>query len=141
MDDTALAPSAAASLARWHEMIATGDLSRLAEIVRSDAVFSSPVAHTPYRSRDAVVLAVSTAAEVFSGFTYHRRFVDDDCRGVALEYRARVGERDVHGIDMLAFDDDGLIVSFEVMVRPASGLQALGQEMAERIGKQLSAYA
>jgi hypothetical protein len=42
---------------------------------------------------------------------------------------------------MITFDDDGLVVTFEVMVRPASGLQALAREMAERVGKQLSSYA
>ncbi|MDT7741637.1 MAG: hypothetical protein QOE59_715 [Actinomycetota bacterium] len=69
MDDTALTPAAARSLARWHEMIAAGDLSGLGEVIHPEAVFSSPVAHTPYRSRDAVVLAVSTAFAVFSDFT------------------------------------------------------------------------
>ena len=141
MDDDALAPGAARSLARWHEMIAAGDLSGLADIVHLDAVFSSPVAHTPYRSRDAVVLAVSTAYSVFSDFAYHRTFVAEGGRDVVLEFRARVGDRDVHGVDMIAFDDEGRIVAVEVMVRPMSGLQALGTEMAARVGKQLTSYA
>jgi hypothetical protein len=122
-------------------MVAAGDLSRVAEIVHPDAVFSSPVAHTPYRSREAVVLAVTTALSVFSDFSYHRSFTATSGKDVVLEFRARVGDRDVHGIDMIAFDDDGLITTFEVMVRPASGLQALGAAMAERVGKQLSSYA
>jgi hypothetical protein len=137
----ALAPAAARSLARWHEKIAAGDLSGLGEIVHPDAVFSSPVAHTPYRSRDAVVLAVSTAYAVFSDFVYHRTFVAESGRDVVLEFRARVGDRDVHGIDMIAFDDEGLIVAVEVMVRPMSGLQALGTQMAARVGKQLASFA
>jgi hypothetical protein len=137
----ALAPAAARSLARWHEMIAAGDLSGLGEIVHPDAVFSSPVAHTPYRSRDAVVLAVSTAYAVFSDFVYHRTFVAESGRDVVLEFRARVGDRDVHGIDMIAFDDEGLIVAVEVMVRPMSGLQALGTQMAARVGRQLTNFA
>lgn len=141
MDDDALAPAAAGSLARWHEMIAAGDLSGLAGIVHPDAVFSSPVAHAPYRSRDAVVLAVSTAYSVFADFAYHRTFVAEGGRDVVLEFRARVGDRDVHGIDMIAFDDEGLITAVEVMVRPMSGLQALGTEMAARVGKQLTSYA
>jgi hypothetical protein len=37
------------------------------------------------------------------------------------------------GIDLIHFDDNGLITEFEVMVRPATGLQALGQEMARRL--------
>jgi hypothetical protein len=122
-------------------MVDAGDLSALEEIVHPDAVFSSPVAHTPYRSREAVVLALRAALSVFSDFTYHRSFVAGGGRDVVLEFRARVGERDVHGIDMIAFDDDGLVVTFEVMVRPMSGLQALGTAMAERVGKQLSSYA
>ncbi len=140
MDD-ALAPAAARSLARWHAMVDAGDLSALEEIVHPDAVFSSPVAHTPYRSREAVVLALRAALSVFSDFAYHRSFVAEGGRDVVLEFRARVGERDVHGIDMIAFDDDGLVVSFEVMVRPMSGLQALGTAMAEKVGKQLGSYA
>jgi hypothetical protein len=140
MDD-ALVPAAAASLARWHAMVDAGDLSALEEIVHPDAVFSSPVAHTPYRSRDAVVLALRAALSVFSDFTYHRSFATGGGRDVVLEFRARVGDRDVHGIDMIAFDEDGLVVTFEVMVRPMSGLQALGTAMAERVGKQLSSYA
>lgn len=140
MDDV-LAPAAAASLARWHAMVAAADLSGLEAIVHPDAVFSSPVAHTPYRSRDAVVLAVTTALSVFSDFRYHRSFVAEGGKDVVLEFRARVGDRDVHGIDMIAFDDDGRIVAFEVMVRPMSGLQALGTEMAARVGKRLTSYA
>src|SRR3978361_404463 len=104
MHDDALTPAAASSLARWHEMIASGDLSGLGRIVHPDAVFSSPVAHTPYRSGDAVVLAVSTAFTVFSGFTYHRSFGAGSGHDVVLEFRARVGDRDVHGIDMIEFD-------------------------------------
>jgi hypothetical protein len=140
MDYDALAPAAARSLARWHEMIASGDLSGLGSIVHPDAVFSSPVAHTPYRSGDAVVLAVSTAFAVFSDFTYHRSFVAESGRGVVLEFRARVGDRTVHGIDMIEFDDEGRIVAVEVMVRPMSGLQALGTEMAARVGTRLTSY-
>ncbi len=31
------------------------------------------------------------------------------------------------------FDDEGKIVEFEVMIRPMSGLQALGDEMKRRL--------
>jgi ketosteroid isomerase-like protein len=141
MDDEALSPAAARSLARWHAMVDAGDLSGLDDLVHPDAVFSSPVAHTPYRSREAVVLALRGALSVFSDFTYHRSFVAAGGRDVVLEFRARVGDRDVHGTDMIAFDDDGRIVTFEVMVRPASGLQALGAAMAARVGEQLKSYA
>ena len=48
MDD-ALAPPAAASLARWHAMVAAADLSGLEEIVHPDAVFTEVAARVGKR--------------------------------------------------------------------------------------------
>ena len=39
---------------------------------------------------------------------------------------------------MIRFDEAGLITDFEVMVRPMSGLQALGEEMGRRLAPQLA---
>jgi hypothetical protein len=135
-----LHPLAAASLQRWHQMIAARDLNGLAEIVHPEAVFRSPMAHQPYASAQAVVLILGTVIQVFQDFTYHREFVSDDGLNVVLEFSARVGDKQLKGIDMIAFDDAGKIRDFEVMVRPMSGLQALGQEMGARLAQYLPAY-
>jgi hypothetical protein len=58
---------------------------------------------------------------------------------VILEFSARVGDKQLKGIDMIRFDEQGKIVDFEVMVRPLSGLQALGEEMGRRLGAYLAA--
>ncbi|MNP64697.1 hypothetical protein D3C76_1602140 [compost metagenome] len=58
---------------------------------------------------------------------------------VILEFSARVGEKELKGIDMIRFNEQGRIVEFEVMVRPLSGLQALGEEMGRRLGAYLKA--
>ena len=76
--------------------------------------------------------------QAFSDFRYHRTFIGGE-RDVVLEFSAKVGDRDLKGIDMIRFDEAGRIVDFEVMVRPASGLQALGAEMARRMGPILAA--
>ncbi len=55
---------------------------------------------------------------------------------VGLAFSARVGSAELKGIDLIHFDDNGLITKFEVMVRPATGLQALGQEMARRLAEE-----
>lgn len=39
---------------------------------------------------------------------------------------------------MIRFDNAGQIIDFEVMVRPMSGLQALGDEMGQRLGPLLA---
>lgn len=130
----------AATLAAWHTMVAARDLSALPTIIREDAVFQSPVAHTPYQGRDALVLAVSTVITVFEDFTYHRIFSTDEGRDVTLEFSARVGGKALKGVDLIKMDKDGLITEFEVMVRPASGLMALGEAMGKRVGESLKAF-
>jgi hypothetical protein len=96
-------------------------------------VFRSPVAHQPYPGAAAVASILSNVIEVFEGFTYHRRFASADGMNVVLEFSARVGARELKGVDLIRFDDSGRIVDFEVMVRPASALAALGEAMGKRL--------
>ena len=131
-----LQPAVAASLAKWHEMVAQRDLSTLSALLHPNAVFRSPMAHKPYASAQAVALILNTVMTVFSNFVYHRQLATADGLSVVLEFSANVGDKALKGIDLIAFDEQGLIVDFEVMVRPMSGLQALGAEM----GQRLSAY-
>jgi hypothetical protein len=136
----ALNANAAASLAKWHDMVARRDLSALGEIVHAEATFRSPMAFKPYHSAQAVTLILQTVMNVFEDFAYYRQFVSDDGLSVVLEFSARVGEKSLKGVDLIAFDADGLIVDFEVMVRPFNGLQALGAEMGERLAAFLPAF-
>ncbi|WOO80580.1 uncharacterized protein LOC62_03G004105 [Vanrija pseudolonga] len=135
-----LHPAVARSLATWHEMIAARDLSRLETIVHPNAVFHSPMSHNAYTPRAALILALSTVITIFEDFAYHRELATDDGKSVVLEFSAKANGKSLKGIDLIRFDDDGKIVEFEVMVRPLSGLQALGGEMGKRLGDKLPAY-
>jgi hypothetical protein len=137
---TTLNPAAAASLAIWHDGVSRRDLSRLSEITHPDAIFRSPMAFKGYKSAPALMLILGTVIQVFENFTYHRELVSTDGLSVVLEFSANIGERQLKGIDMIQFDNDGKIVDFEVMVRPFSGLQALGEEMGKRLGHLLPGY-
>ncbi|WP_374439197.1 nuclear transport factor 2 family protein [Pseudomonas panipatensis] len=134
-----LHPNAAASLQRWHQLIAEGDLSTLPELLDAQAVFRSPMAHTPYPGAPVVSLILNTVSKVFEDFAYHRELASADGLSVVLEFSARVGERQLKGIDLIRFDEHGKIVEFEVMIRPMSGLQALGEEMGRRLAPYLAA--
>ena len=133
----ALNAAAQATLAAWHEMIRSRDTSGLPALLDAGAVFRSPVAHKPYAGAAAVALILQIAEKVFANFTYHREFVTDDGRSVVLEFSADVGEgegrRALKGIDMIRFDEAGGITEFEVMVRPATAVQALGEAMGRRL--------
>lgn len=130
----------AASLAAWHEMIERRNLDALESIVHPDAVFRSPMAINAYRPRPALLLVLKTVLTIFKDFTYDRQFASADGLSVVLEFSATVGDKQLKGIDMIRFDDAGRIVEFEVMVRPLSGLQALGAEMGARLGQTLPAF-
>jgi hypothetical protein len=134
----ALHPNVAGTLAQWHQMIRSRDLSDLPALLSDEAMFRSPVAHQPYAGAAKVALILRTAEQVFSNFCYHREFATGDGLSVVLEFSANVGDKALKGIDMIRFDREGKIVEFEVMVRPASGVQALGEAMAARLGGKLN---
>jgi len=140
MTHTNLASNVSASLAKWHDMVTRRDLSDVGAIVHSEATFRSPMAFKPYHSSQAVALILQTVMTVFEDFQYHRTLVSADGRSVVLEFSARVGDKNLKGIDLIAFDADGKIVDFEVMVRPFNGLQALGAEMGARLAAYLPAF-
>ena len=86
-----------------------------------------------YLAAPALILVLSTVTRVFENFAYHRQLASDDGLDVVLEFSANVGDKKLKGIDFIRFDEQGRIVEFEVMVRPLSGLQALGAAMGQRL--------
>ena len=139
MSELNLHPNAAASLQQWHEMIRTADLSALPGLLDPHAVFRSPMAHTPYPGAAVVSMILNTVVKVFEDFAYHRELATADGLNVVLEFSANVGGKQLKGIDMIRFNEAGKIVEFEVMVRPLSGLQALGEQMGQHLGAYLAA--
>ncbi len=123
----------AESLARFHQSIAGKDMTVLGEILADKVVFRSPFLWKPKAGKELILIVLSAASQVFEDFTYHREMTDGSTW--ALEFSARVGEFSLKGVDLIRFNADGKIEDFEVMVRPAKGLQAL----AEAMGKQLAA--
>lgn len=132
--------AAAASLKKWHEMVAKVDLTDLRSIVHPDATFRSPIAFNPYKSADAVVLALTTVIPLFEDFAYHREAATADGLSVLLEFSAKIGGKGLKGADLIRFDADGKILDFEVIVRPLNAVQAMSDEMAKRVGNRLPAY-
>ena len=123
--------SAAAGLANWHRVIAGGNQpAALAEIVREDAVFHSPVVHTPQVGKRITTHYLMAAVQVFfnPSFHYVREVVGE--RDAVLEFETTVDGILVNGVDMVSWNDDGLITSFKVMVRPLKAIQLIHEKMA-----------
>ena len=121
------------SIARWHEMLESRDMSILNELLAEEVVFRSPVAFQPYPGKQLVFFILTNVIQVFENFTYHREFISEDGNNVVLEFSANVGDKKLKGVDMIQFNEEGQMIDFEVMIRPKSGLEALAVQMGQRM--------
>lgn len=108
------------------------DLTAVEAVLHPDVVFRSPAVHKPYEGRAATMVLLGTVFEVFEDFRYVGQIVEDDEE--MLRFAARIGDRAVDGIDVLRYDAAGLVTELTVFVRPYSGLTALKDAMAARLG-------
>jgi SnoaL-like domain len=112
------------------------DPKRLRECLAEDVSFLSPVVFRAYEGREVVATILTEGAmKVFSAFRYVERLENERC--ATLIFEARAGDRDVQGLDLLRFDEQGKVKELIVMVRPLSGLTALAEAMGrefERVG-------
>ena len=113
--------------------VENGDFDAAVDLLAEDVVFRSPAVFKPYEGRETVGTILRTVGRVFEDFRYTDELAGDGVH--ALIFEARVGDRQVQGMDLIRGDGDGRIAELTVMVRPASGLMAL----AERMGPALQA--
>lgn len=128
--------SASQGLERWHAVMAGGNQpAALAAIIREDAVFHSPVVHTPQRGRALVVAYLAAAGQTLgnASFRYVRELVDGD--DALLEFETEMDGIHVNGIDLIRFDADGMIADFKVMVRPLKAVNKVWEQMAAQLAK------
>lgn len=116
----------------FREVVESKDLAALEAILAEDVVLHSPVTFKPFEGRPVVAHVLRTVFEVFGDFRYVAELDRDDL--TTLVFKARVGEREVDGIDLLRTREDGLIDDITVFIRPLSGLSALRDEMGARLG-------
>jgi SnoaL-like domain len=111
------------------------DLGAMVDALAPDVVFHSPITFKPFEGREAVSTLLGVVMRTFEDFRYTDELDSDGVK--ALVFEARVGDKQVQGLDLLRFDDQGQIADFTVMVRPLSAAMAL----AEAVGKGLERAA
>lgn len=127
--------SAEKGLKNWHAVIEGGSSpAALAAIIREDAVFHSPVVHTPQVGRAIVVAYLAAAGQTLGNdsFAYQREVVDGDT--AVLEFTTQLDGIHVNGIDLITFDEEGMIKDFKVMVRPLKAVNKVWEMMAAQLG-------
>ncbi len=117
-------------LETWHRLVRAQDPSGLDALLADDAVFHSPVVHTPQRGRKLASGYLAAAFQVFfnPGFRYVREIVG--ASDAMLEFETEVDGILVNGVDLIKWNDAGQIVEFKVMLRPLKAINVIHQRMA-----------
>jgi hypothetical protein len=111
--------------------VESGDIAEVSSLLAEDVCFHSPVTFHPFIGREDVTRLLEIVSQTFENFRYTDELAIDGIE--ALVFRAGIGDRELEGIDLLRFDDDGLICDFTVLLRPISGLMPFAQAMGQKV--------
>lgn len=126
-------------LEQWYQYIKSHDHAALWNLLHPDAVFESPVVHSPQRGRDITFKYLASADKVLGGpnFVYRGEWRSES--GAVLEFETAIDGITINGVDIITFDDAGKIIHFKVMVRPLKAINLLHRLMGEQLAARKSA--
>jgi hypothetical protein len=124
------------ALDKWYDYIKSHDRAALWDLLDPEAVFESPVVHTPQRGRDITFKYLLGADKVLGGpgFAYIGEWRSDT--GAVLEFENEVDGIKINGVDIITFGSDGRITYFKVMVRPLKAINLLHRLMGEQLAQK-----
>ena len=120
-------------LQRWHEVVRSRNPALLNQMLAEDAVFHSPILFRPQQGKDLVALYLTGALHVIANPSFHyiREVVDGN--DAVLEFETQIDGVHVNGVDLITWNDQGLISDFKVMIRPLKAINLLHRLMGEKL--------
>ena len=114
----------------WHGLVKSRDTAGLDALLADDAVFLSPVVHTPQRGKALTRAYLAAALEVFGNpsFRYVREIIGEN--DAMLEFETEIDGVLVNGVDILSWNAARQVTEFKVMVRPLKAIQVIHERMA-----------
>ncbi|WP_448212509.1 nuclear transport factor 2 family protein [Colwellia sp. MEBiC06753] len=122
-------------LEQWHKMVTNRDASQLSQLIAENAALHSPVVHRPIEGKAMVKLYLTAAFHTFLNkhFQYVREFQANN--SVVLEFTTEIDGIFINGIDMITWNNEGLITEFKVMIRPLKAVHLINDKMTELINQ------
>lgn len=120
-------------LARWHAVLDSGDAAGLDGLLAENAVFVSPVVHTPQSGRKVTraYLAAALGLLVNDRFHYVREIANG--QQAVLEFETEIDGTAINGVDIIDCDEHGRITAFKVMIRPLRAIELMHRLMAAEL--------
>jgi hypothetical protein len=118
---------------QWHHVARSGDFTTLDTMIHDDAVFESPIVHTPQRGKAITIKYLAAAVTTLRGpgAEFVGEWSGDE--SVVVEFKSEIEGIAINGVDIIRFDDTGLITHFKVMVRPLKAVNLLHRKMGEML--------
>ena len=117
----------------WHQLLQNGDKKSLGKLLHKDVIFYSPLLFKPQKGRSIAQVYLSSAFKMFenTGFEYVKEVVSDT--HAMLEFTATIDGIIVNGVDIISWNEEGLITEFKVMIRPFRAIEKVGEKMKSEL--------
>jgi len=123
------------NLQQWYDLVENHDAKGLSDLIADDAVFHSPIVHTPQQGKALAFMYLSAAVQVLGNesFRYVSEFLSES--GAVIEFKTVIDGIEINGIDMISFNEDGKICDFKVMLRPLKAVNKVHGMMHEMLNQ------
>ena len=118
-------------LEKWHSLSKARDVGGIGSILAEDAVFHSPVVHTPQvgKALTQKYLAAAFLTLFNDSFKYVREIVGE--QEAMLEFVVELDGIHVNGVDIITWNKNNEILEFKVMVRPLKAVDVIRERMVQ----------
>lgn len=125
----------AIAIDNWLRVAKSGRAEDVPGLLAEDAIFESPVVHTPQRGRALATLYLQGALVVLNNgsFTYLNQWFAED--SAVLEFTTVIDGITINGVDLIWWNEANLITRFKVMIRPLKAINLLHQKMGALLAK------
>ena len=124
---------------KWHEVVTTQNQDLLKSILAENVTFYSPVVFTAQKGKSLTLLYLMAAAKVFNNksFSYTKEIINEN--HATLEFELNINGIEINGIDLITWNEEGMIIEFKVFIRPLQGVNVIHkmmQQMLENFSKK-----
>ena len=118
-----------------HAVVKSQNRKALSDLIADQAVFHSPLVHTPQVGKPITTAYLTAAMHVLANdsFRYVREI--NDGQHSVLEFALELDGIAVNGVDMIEWDAEGKIIDFKVMIRPYKAIEVVRTNMAAMLEK------
>jgi hypothetical protein len=107
--------------------IKSNNVDDLKSIFAENIIFKPPTYWKEWQGKEVVARILSHVGSVFKNLEYKRVL----CNGPEyfLEFSCKIDQLDATGVDMISLNSEGLIETFEVVMRPYKSIGELRKSM------------